>query len=473
MKKTFMFIVSSVLILLLMGCSTTMKNDPTTKSTLDPTTISPTTTLSGTVDYYSPKESVDEDVLKEIESCFKFFWETQNSDVNSNGFGLSPDRYNSETKKVGTLASIASVGYCLSAIPIGVEHGFITKEEGEERALETLKSIQGLERLNGFYYHFYNYRSGIKSSGTELSVIDTAIFVNGALTVGKYFGGDTEMYANAIYKAVDWSWYYDQDANQFYMGFKDGTFSGYWGAYAEQLMIFILAAGSPTHAVGRQAYTLMKGISKKASSTSDYDAFYMTWTGSQFVYQYSHNWFDSEKFVDADGYSWYLNSVNASKAAYAYAQTQVTNYNTFSTSSWGLSACDGPDGYSGAYGNGPSTGDHYNDGTVALYAAVASIPFTEEESLRALKNYMSNTNLVCEYGLIDSYNMGAKNSYVAKPEKEVPSTGWYGIELIGIDKGNELLMLENYYSSLIWNIYMDVEYIQDAMRILGFTTVNE
>ena len=478
MKKKILLILVSLMVFLLSSCAS-KTNNTTTK---DDTTITPITTDSKITtgektttmaNYYNPKESVDDVVLEDIELSFKFFWETQNTNELSEGCGLIPDRYTLSTNKVGTLASIASVGYGLAAFPIGVEHGFITKEEGYDRALMTLSHMENLQRMMGFYFHFYYQFTGKKAQGSEVSIIDTAIFLNGALVAGKYFGGEVEEIANRIYDKVNWTWYFDKDATQFYMGYNydTGQFGGHWGPYAEQLMIFILAAGSKKYPVGRQAYILMKSLSKKSSAFGSFEPFYMTYNGSLFIFQYSHAFFDSKRFVDADGVSWYDNSVNASLAAYDYAQTLSQRYKTYSQTSWGNSACDGPNGYNGSYGSAPSSGNaHRVDGTVCLSAAPASIVFTETQSLNALKYYRSNPKLWCKYGLIDSYNLGTTSSYT-DDSINIPEGGWYAADLIGIDKGNELMMLENYYSSLIWNIYQSVDAVKDGLKVLGFKEV--
>jgi len=363
----------------------------------------------------------------------------------------------------------------MAAYPIGVEHGWVTYAEAEERAYKVLCNIENLDRVMGFFYHFYGMKSGIKSNGSEVSIIDTALFLCGALVCGQYFGGRVQEVANRIYEDVVWNFYYDFNTYQFYMGYDHttGKFSGHWTAYAEQLIIFILAAGSPTHQIGRTPYTLMKSISRKSGDGSNYDSFYMTNNGSLFIFQYSHSFFDSQKFVDEDGYSWYTNSVNASKAAYAYAVSQSKNYLTFSATSWGLSACDGPNGYNGSYGSGPSSGPgHQVDGTVCLSAAPASIVFTKTESLNALEYYYSNSKLLCKYGLLDSYNLGTTSTYSnSSIDSLIPTGGWYAADLIGIDKGNELMMLENYHSSLIWNLYQSLSYVQNGLEVLGFTEV--
>ena len=148
-----------------------------------------------------------------------FFWETQNTNTTQAGYGLIPDRYHTNTNQIGSVASIASVGFGLTAIPIGIENGFITREEGEERAYQTLVSMSNLDRRHGFFFHFMDMRTGARVWESEVSIIDTALFINGALTAGRYFGGRTEILSRELYEAIEWNWYYDASQSRFYMGY--------------------------------------------------------------------------------------------------------------------------------------------------------------------------------------------------------------------------------------------------------------
>ena len=407
------------------------------------------------------REDVDPVVLEELEAGFKFFWETANTKEGSSGYGLIPDRFITNTNAPGSVASIASIGYGLSAIPIGIEYGWITKEEGYERALKSLQTLWNMKTTHGFYYHMVNRMTGIREWSSEVSVIDTAICVNGALTVGQYFGGEILKLAQDIYFRVEWNWYYDSSCYKFYMGYKpESGFEGYWNEYAEQLMVYVLAAGSPTSKVGKQAYNFMKFNSKKADATSNYGSFYMTWTGSLFTYQFSHAWIDFRNIEDPQGVNWFENSINASKASLAYAVKNSGKYKTYSEVSWGATACDGPSGYCGPYGAGPSSGNaHVSDGTIPPCGAIGSIVFTPEASIAAMKNYRTYDRLWSKYGFKDAYNL------------DVSDAGWYGNDIIGIDKGISVLMIENYISDFIWNMFMDNKYVQAGLEELGFQTV--
>ncbi len=407
------------------------------------------------------RTGVSQVILDELELGFNFFWELANDNTSSPGYGLIPDRFNTITGNPGSVASIASVGYGLTAIPIGVEAGWITREEGEDRAYRTLVTMQNLQRTHGFWYHFLDMNSGVRVWNSEVSIIDSAIMINGALVAGRFFGGRVQDLAYQLYEEMEWDWYFDPIANKFYMSYKpEDGFAGYWDMYGEQLMIYILAAGSPDYPVGKGAYQLMKFLSDKASATESYGSFYLTWTGSLFTYQYSHSWFDFESYNDQTGFNWFTNSVNAVDAAIAFAKTQTSRFSGIHENSWGMSASDGPTGYVGPYGSGPSAGNaHVVDGTVPAYGAIGSIVFRPEKAIAAAEHYRTFDRFWSIYGFKGAYNL----SY--------STNGWFAPDIIGIDKGIAVLMIENYLSGMIWEIYMEVPYIQTAIDVLDFVPV--
>ena len=180
-----------------------------------------------------------------MRGSFDFFWEQANTDVNSPGYGLIRDRY-----PVGRIASTASVGFGLTAYLVGIEKGYITTEQGAERTSKTLDTLLGMDREEGFYYHFVDMKTGKRAWESEVSSIDTAILMMGVLSVGEYFGGEIQTKAKQIYDEVNWPWFIDPARNMFYMAYRPGKgFEGYWDFYAEQLMLYVLAAGSDTHPV--------------------------------------------------------------------------------------------------------------------------------------------------------------------------------------------------------------------------------
>ena len=388
----------------------------------------------------------------EAQRSFAFFWEQANLKEDSKGYGLIGDRYPSSGA-----ASIASVGFGMAALAIGVENGWITYEEGLERAEKTLASMKNLDTVHGFYYHFYVQRTGNPSKGSEVSCIDTALFVAGALVAGEYFGGNVKTLAKEIYELVEWDWYVNPKTKQFYMGYDANTdrFSGAWDWYGEQLVMYFLGAGSPTHPTGVKEYN---SFTRSKVSYGGYEVIH-SWFGSIFTYQFSHAFVDFRSLVDEKGVNWFDNSINATLAAYTYAQDMSKDYKTLGKYNWGMTACDGPDGYSGLYGSAPSGSGstaHYVDGTVPPCGAIGSIVFTPTLVLETM-DYHYNTmdgQLVGKYGFYDAYNL--------------ENGKWIGKDVIGIDKGVSLLMIENYRSGLVWELFMNCDYIETAISVLGF-----
>jgi len=241
----------------------------------------------------------------ESRGCFDFFCMESNLEPDSSGFGLIRDRAPGSPD----VASIASVGFGLSALVIGCERGWIPEKSARERALCTLYTLMKMETMNGFYYHFIDMHNGSRYWQSEVSVIDTAILIAGALTAGEYFGGVVKELAENIYMRVNWDWYVDKNSSLFYMGYlpESGHF-GSWDFYAEQLMMYFLGAGSPTYPVSGD---LMYKFQRHWDSYGAAEPFIYTPVGSLFTYQFSHAWFDLRNTVDKSGVDWFKNSIAA------------------------------------------------------------------------------------------------------------------------------------------------------------------
>ncbi len=417
---------------------------PTPTATLTPAPT-PTFTPSPT-----PTPPAIEDIIAfEMKGAFDFFWEQANTDVNSPGYGLIRDRYPGSEG----IASIASVGFGLTAYVIGVEKGYITRQEGYERVAGTFDTLLDMERTEGFYYHFVNMSTGKRAWESEVSTIDTAILLMGVLTAGEYFGGDLAAKAEQIYAAVNWPWFVDESRSMFYMAYRpEKGFEGHWDFYAEQLMLYVLAAGSDTYPLDEKPYyTFTRHYGKYGEG----QPFIHSWFGSLFTYQYSHAWIDFREYVDKKGVNWFENSVEASLAHYRFATAMDAKYETLGPDAWGLSACDGPDGYNGLYGAPPSGYDnkmHFIDDTIPPAGAIGSIIFTPEQSLQAMRNYDTLERLKGRYGFKDAYNL-TKN--------------WFAGDVIGIDKGISLLMLANYENDIVHKVAMRNVHIQQGLERLN------
>ena len=396
-------------------------------------------------------------LIKELKKCYDFFMKEANLDINSDGYGLIRDKdiYANE------IASIASVGYGLAALIIGTERKWIKYEKAYKRAEKTLDTfLNNIEGENGFYYHFVNIKTGKREWNCEISIIDTAIFICGAIVAGEFFGKKVKEKAEELYKRINWEWYRNKNNNYFYMGYNpEKGFWGQWDMYAEQLMLYVLGVASPSFPINKQMYA---DFSKEKANYEDIKDIIYTYCGTLFTYQFSHAWIDFRGTKDSNGIDWFENSVKATLANRKYCINNSKKFKTFGENSWGLTACVGPKGYSGGYGAKPCLSDieKQNDGTVAPCGSAGSIVFTPELSIKALEYFYNKFPKLCgKYGFKDAYNL--------------ENGQWYAKECIGIDKGTSMVMIENYLSELIWKNFMKNEYVQKGLDILGIKKTNE
>ncbi len=434
MKK---LMIALLLVFVLIGCQ---KNEPT--ETEEPTRV------------YDAAELV---LLEEMEKSFMFFYEQANTDELSGGYGLINDRYNSNA----TLSSIASVGFGLAGLPVGITYDWITYDQGYERASKTLDTFLQLEHYHGFFYHFLNKQTGARAGLSEVSIIDTALFIAGAITAGEYFGGEVHTKAMQLYEQIDWTWYLDSN-QQFFMGYRpESGFSGHWDFYGEQLLLYVLGAGAPNPQY-RTNKTVYQSFIRRTASYGG-EPFISSWFGSLFTYQYSHAFIDFRNTEDEFGVNWFENSVHATLANRTYAIDMNPVYQTFTANSWGMTASDGPKGYSGYYGSKPSgfTDDaHRNDGTIAPSGALGSIVFTPDLVKNAALYFETIGGLKGVYGYKDAYNFENNQTWIAQ-------------DVIGINKGITMVMIANYFDNIVWEYFMKNTHVQSGLEVIGIRPIQE
>ena len=358
-----------------------------------------------------------------------------------------------DSSRPGSPASVAAAGFGLTAICIGESRGWIAKDDAYYLVLKILKTFRDtVPNEKGFFYHFLDMRTGHRTWSSEVSSIDTALLLAGALFAGEYYkGSEVETIARELYERVEWPWMLN-GKSILCMGWKpeEGFLWYYWDSYSEAMILYALAIGSPTHPIPAECWFEWK---RPIDSYKDYKAVYCT-TGSIFTYQYSHAWIDFCQ-LPADnsipgpgpgiGVNYYDNSVSAVKANRQFCIDNSDLYKTYGENSWGLSACLGPGGYRG-YGAKPGTA--FNDGTIPPSGIAGSMPFDPIASLNGLKRlYIDHKDfLYGKYGFKDAFNLD-KN--------------WWAEEYLGIDVGITVLMIENYRSSLVWDKFMSMPEIKN------------
>ena len=427
---------------------------------------------------------------------FDFFWETTNPRN-----GLTPDRW-----PTPSFSSVAAVGFALTAYPIGVERGWVTRDAARERVLATLRFFwtapQGPEGTDvtgykGFFYHFLDMQTGRRFATVELSTIDTALLLAGALTCRQYFdrddAGDREVraLADSIYRRVDWSWARDGDA-LVNMGWRPegaqhqnarGFIVSEWAGYNEGMLLYVLALGSPTHPIEAAAWS-------RWTSTYKWDRF----QGQEFIqfaplfgHQYSHLWLDfrdiQDDYTRARGIDYFENARRATLSQRTYATANPAQWRGYGPDVWGLTASDGPldstlviDGrtrqFRTYWARGAGAGEINDDGTIVPTAAGGSVPFAPEIAIPALVAMRERYGepLFGRYGFLDAFNPTLRTPGPRLQHgRIVAGESWFDTDYLGIDQGPILAMVENWRSGLVWKLMRrDADVVRGLCRA-GFT----
>jgi hypothetical protein len=393
------------------------------------------------------------------EANFDYFWYTANP-VN----GLVPDR-----TATGSACSIAAVGFGLTAIGIGIDHGWISRTQGAARVLTTLNTflhgpegpaVSGTIGYKGWFYHFLDMNTAVRSPNSELSSIDTVWLLAGALYARQYFDGSTSdevairTAVDAIVNRVDWNWM-SQGSPAVAMGwFPPGSFiANNWLGYNEGMLVYLLGMGVATNPVPASGWNYW---------TSGYT--WATYYGQSYIpfpplfgHQYSHCWVDfrhmADAYMNSHNSTYFQNSRRATLAQRQYCIMNPLGWAGYGSNVWGLTACDDPYvGYQ-AHGAPPTFNDN---GTLAPTAPGGAIAFTPEYSLPALQYLYRQyrTSLWTAYGFRDAFNLN-----------NVP---WFDSDELGIDQGPIVIMIENYRNQRVWQRFMRNPEIQRGLQLAGF-----
>jgi hypothetical protein len=387
----------------------------------------------------------DDAFLHEIEAAnFRYFWEQTNPET-----GIVRDRCNVRTTEKNDLGSIAATGFGLTALCIGEKRGFISRVEARERVLNTLRfHWKKIPNHRGFFYHWANINTGERLWDSEVSSIDTAILLCGILTCRQHFEhSEISELAYDIFNRVDWGWL-SEDTSILPHGWRpeSGFLQNRWDNYSEMMMMYLLGLGSMSHPLPAESWNAWK------RTTFEYDGIrYIGSFAPIFVHQYSQAWFDfrgkHDRYTD-----YFRNSVIATDVHRRFCIDLASQFSDYSDDLWGVTASDSARGYV-VWGGPPSTGPI--DGTVVPCAAGGSLPFLQDAAMRVLHTMKDHygKGAWCQYGFVDAFN---------------PLTNWYDHDVIGIDTGITMVMIENVRSGFVWDTFMKNPEAQRGMMRAGF-----
>jgi hypothetical protein len=392
--------------------------------------------------------AADETFLDELEHrAVLFFWE-QASPVSGQILDRARNDLNGE-RAPRRMASTASTGFGLTALCIADRRGYLPHDQIVERVRTTLDwHLNHLPEVHGFYYHFSDVETGVRTGKVELSSIDTSLLLCGILTARGYFDdARIQSLATQIYERVDWPWMLNNGPT-FSMGWtpESGFLASRWKTYCELMMIYLLAIGSKSHPVAPEYWT---HFARPVIHYAGYD--YISGNDPLFTHQYSHAWFDFRGKRDAYA-DYFENSVKATHAHKAFCLSYPKWY---SKEYWGITASDYEGGYT-AWGGPPAQGPL--DGSVVPSAAAGSLAFVPTDCLSVLHAMRSKWGNKAwgRYGFVDAFH---------------PAANWYDPDVLGIDQGISVVMAENLRTGLVWQSFMRNPECSRAMQLAGFRSL--
>ena len=399
---------------------------------------------------FIPVDNVDlipfEDLLTLTQhQTFKYFW-----DFAEPVSGLA--REDSERPDIITTGGS---GFGIASFIVGIERGWVSREDVINRMETVLTFLEGAEKYHGAFSHWYDNSGntiefGDMDDGGD--IVETALLIQGLLIVRQYFSNDNEQETELrnritnIWEDIEWTWY-TQGQNKITWHWSpnhDFAINLDVRGWNEALIVYVLASSSPTYPINIDVYN--DGWTRNGAfvnSGTFYEIFLPlgeNFGGPLFYSHYSFIGIDPRNLEDQ--YTNYFDQNRAhSLINYDHCVTNPNNFDGYSDVSWGITASTNYNGYSAHSPN--------NDlGVISPTAALSSFPYTPLESKKALENFYYNLNneLWGDYGFFDAFSI---------------HYNWYSERYLAIDQGPIILMIENYRTQLLWNLFMqDQEIIE-------------
>lgn len=420
----------------------------------------------------------------EVDASIRWLWEHATADLDSPGCGLVLDR-----DDLPGVATVAATGFALAAWCVGVERGVLDRAAVRDRVAATLRTLEeSVPHRGGFLAHFVDAGTGERQGRSEYSTIDTTLALCGAVVAASFFADDAAGDADAMDAAgatareisdrtqrlldrIDWPWIVDDSGEKTVVrmawvadredDYADGAdaagFVSAWTMTAEQLPMYLLAAGHPAVSSGL-ARDLWRGFDKPVGSYGGHECVHEP-AGTLFTYHFPLAFYPFQRVRDLDGRDWWANAREASLASKAWCADQADRWKTFAGGLWGPAAGLGPGGYV-VNGARPALREPHADGTVppvSLFGALALAPDEVAPALRVLRD--EHPGAWNAWGATDGVNL----------EGDEP---WYAEPRYGLNKGaTALLGAAALGSTLVWDAFAQHPWIARGADALGFTPV--
>lgn len=412
----------------------------------------------------NPVEFSDSELLDRVQSqTFKYFW-----DFAHYKSGMALERSNTEAYggEASNIVTTGGSGFGIMAIIVGVERNFITRQQAVERIHKITDFLLQSDRFHGAFPHWYYGDSGkVRPFFTEDNggdIVETSFMIQGLLTARQYFNKDDNEEnslrnkINQLWNEVEWDWY-TNDKNVLYWHWSpdygwiiDHQIKG----YNEALITYVLATSSTSYPIEKEIYT--NGWTTGSNFINN-NKYYQQWNlslgpdygGPLFFTHYSFLGLDPNGLKDNYADYWEQN-LNHTLINREYCLKNPKGYKGYGVQSWGLTSSDNHLGYSA---HSPT-----NDlGVITPTAALSSFPYTPEYSMQALRHFYYDFDQLLwgEYGFYDAFN---------------ETENWYSNNYLAIDQGPIIIMIENYRSGLLWELFMSCPEIKKGLIKLNFTS---
>jgi len=392
---------------------------------------------------------------------FKYFW-----DFGHPVSGMARERSNGDNETVTT----GGTGFGIMAMIAAVHRGFITRQDAVNR-ISTITDflLTKCERWHGAFAHWINGSTGATipfGKNTGADIVETSFLVQGLLTARQYFDNNNANEIalrdsiNSIWKAVEWKWFTQNGNTQSLYWQYNPSYSNtsdIWSipvtGWNEALITYILGASSPDHAISKSIYDNGWARNGAIKNGNSYYNILLplgpNLGGPLFFAHYSFLGLNPNQLSDQYANYWDQNAAH-SKINYQYCVFNPNQFYGYSNLCWGLTASDDNKGYDA---HSPTN----DDGVISPTAAISSIPYTPTESMNAIRffYYKLGDKLWGDYGFVDAFNL---------------SQLWFANSFLAIDQGPQIVMIENYRSGLLWNLFMSCPEVKQGLKALGFSS---
>ena len=375
--------------------------------------------------------------------------------------GLARERNNDQN---GNIVTIGGSGFGMMAVIAGAERGYFPREEGVARIGKMVESLEKLERFHGAWAHWYDADTMQPFSFSQFDdggdLVETAFLVQGLLAARAWLEDDHFDLAercHELWMGVEWNWYTQGTNTLFWHWSKNYGFKMNHAirGYDETLITYILGASSPSYPIGREVYENTYKNSDYYYNGREYYGIVLplgmdNFGGPLFFCHYSYLGLDPRGLHD-DRTDYFERNRAHTLIHRAYAMDNPKGHEGYGEDFWGFTSSDDP--YVGYTSHHPGTQDE--NGTVSPTAAISSIVYTPEESMRLIRHlYYDLPESFGPYGFYDAINLGCKPTVLD--------------HYLAIDQGPEAVMIENYRSGLLWKLFMSAPEVQEGLKRLGF-----